>query len=110
MTGLKDELRLDLVTGGNSGRASQAAAGRGGEGALRMQGASSAPRRSSSLTYALGRSLLGRRIDELKGWQALGVGRRLEEAMERLDDRLAIEIGLLDGVEPRLLWEKDISF
>jgi hypothetical protein len=44
-------VRLALVeTGGNKGRASHISAGRGGDGALRMYGASSAPRRSSSLT------------------------------------------------------------
>lgn len=52
--------------------------------------------------------LLGRRIDELKGWHALGVEQKLDEASDKLEDRLAIEIGLLDGVEPRLE-EKDIS-
>lgn len=52
--------------------------------------------------------LLGRRIDELKGWHALEVEQKLDEASDKLEDRLAIEIGLLDGVEPRLE-EKDIS-
>jgi hypothetical protein len=52
--------------------------------------------------------LLRRRMEELKGWQ---VGALLKlgpsDASERLDDRLAIEIGLLESVELRLD-EKDI--
>ena len=49
--------------------------------------------------------MLKRRVDEeLKGWHAVGVALKLgpRDASDRLDDRLAIEIGLLDGVEPRL--------
>lgn len=48
-------------------------------------------------------------VDELKGWQAVGCELKLgpKDASERLEDRLAMEIGLLEGVEPRLD-EKDI--
>jgi hypothetical protein len=48
-------------------------------------------------------------MEELKGWQAVGCALKLgpRDASERLDERLEIEIGLLDGVEPRLD-EKDI--
>jgi hypothetical protein len=48
-------------------------------------------------------------MEELKGWQAVGCALKLgpRDASERLDERLVIEIGLLDGVEPRLD-EKDI--
>lgn len=59
--------RLDF-RGGNNGLAHQASTGRGGGGASFKYWQVSAPKRSSSLTYALGRSELGRRIDELKGW------------------------------------------
>ena len=104
-------MRLDLVleTGGKSGLASHISAGLGGGGACIMKGTSSAPNKSSSETYALGLSLLRRRMEELKGWQAVGALLKLgpRDASERLDDRLAIEIGLLEGVEPRLD-EKDI--
>ena len=53
--------------------------------------------------------MLRRRIEELKGWQAVGALLKLgpRDASERLDDRLAIEMGLLEGVDPRLD-EKDI--
>ena len=49
-------------------------------------------------------------VEELKGWQAVGWELKLcpKDASERLDDRLAIEIGLLEGVDPRLD-EKDIA-
>jgi hypothetical protein len=95
-------LILTVETGGNRGRASHISAGRGGEGGLSMHGASSAPKRSSSLTYALGRSLVRRRMEELKGWQAVGVELIPRDASEKLDERLAIEMGLLEGVEPRI--------
>lgn len=50
-----------------------------------------------------------RNEEELKGWQAVGVELKLgpRDAIERLEDRLAMEIGLLEGVDPRLE-EKDI--
>lgn len=51
-----------------------------------------------------------RRVEaELKGWQAVGVELKLgpRDAIERFEDRLAIEIGLLEGVDPRLD-EKDM--
>jgi hypothetical protein len=53
--------------------------------------------------------LIRRIVEELKGWQAVGCELKFgpKDASERLDDRLAIEIGLLDGVDPRLD-EKDI--
>jgi hypothetical protein len=48
-------------------------------------------------------------MEELKGWQAVGCALKLgpRDASERLDERLEIVMGLLDGVEPRLD-EKDI--
>jgi hypothetical protein len=40
-------------------------------------------------------------MEELKGWQAVGCALKLgpRDASERLDERLEIEIGLLDGVD-----------
>ena len=60
-------------TGGNNGR-SHISAGLGGGGACDMNGTSSAPSKSSSLTYEVGLLLLMRRanVEELKGWQAVG--------------------------------------
>jgi len=48
--------------------------------------------------------LIRRNVEELKGWHEVGCELKLgpRDASERLDDRLAIEIGLLEGVEPRL--------
>ena len=97
---------------GNNGCATGAChtqAGRGGCGASRRYVTSSKPNRSSSLTYALGRSLLGRRAAEVNSvvvdderetpWYAL---------IPCVDEDEPIEIGRLvldgevDGVEPRL--------
>jgi len=59
--------RLGFGTDGSSGRTRYASAGRGGKGASLMYGASSAPKRSSSLMYALGVPKLDlRRVEDEK--------------------------------------------
>ena len=98
--------RLDL-RGGSSGLAHQASTGRGGGGASFRYWQVSAPKRSSSLTYALGRSLLGRLIDVAKGWYVdvdeNGFGRDVEKLeLDCVEPIMIGRLGDVDGVEPRL--------